>query len=89
MMVWPPHWSTSYRPEKHWPRGEIGTLEDAWMHELLDRCVFLYIRHDGFQYTGSICFDDHDSCMIVFSFLESVVGRSIAEIGELDISNLL
>ena len=40
--LWPPAWSNAYRDKKSWPVGEIGTLEKAWMHELLDRCVFLY-----------------------------------------------
>lgn len=89
MMLWPPQWSTAYRAKKDWPQGEIGTLENVWMHELLDRCIFLYVSDDGFQYTGSMYFDDHTSCLIVFDFLQSVVGRSIADIGELDVSHLL
>ena len=89
MILWPPQWSNTSQPKENWPRGEIGTLESVWMHELLDRCVFLYVRDDGFQYTGSMYFDDHTSCMIVFDFLQSVVGRSIAEIGDWDVSHLL
>ena len=89
MIQWPPEWSSAYQPKERWPRGEIGTLEDAWMHKLLDQCVFLHIRHDGLAYTGSMYFDNVDSCMMVFSILKSVMGRSIAEIGDLDISYLL
>jgi len=88
MMLWPPQWSNTYQPRKDWPHGEIGTLESVWMHELLAKCVFLHVRHDGFQYIGSLYFDDRDSCMMVFNFLTSVVGRSIAEIGDLDVSHL-
>ena len=89
MILWPPQWSNAYQPKDKWPRGEIGRLESAWMHELLDRCVFLYIRHDGFEYVGSMYFDDVDSCMMIFNFLKSVVGRSVAEIGDADVSRLL
>jgi len=89
MMLWPPPWSSTYQPKENWPRGEIGTRESAWMHELLDRCVFLYVSHDGFHYTGHMYFDDASSCMMVFNFLQSVVGYSIAEIAELDVSHLL
>jgi hypothetical protein len=89
IILWPPPWSNAYQPKKDWPHGEIGTLESVWMHELLDRCVFLYVRHEGFQYTGSMYFDDPDSCMMVYNFLKSAVGRSIAEIGDSDISHLL
>jgi hypothetical protein len=89
MILWPPQWSNVYQAKEHWPHGEIGTLEDVWMHRLLDRCVFLYVRHDVFGYTGSLSFDDPGSCMMVYKFLKSVVGRSIAEIGDLDVSHLL
>jgi hypothetical protein len=89
MMLWPPSWSSTSQPEAKCPHGEIGTLESAWMHELLDRCVFLYVSDDAFHYTGHMYFDDHDSCMMIFNFLKSVVGRSIADIGDLDISHLL
>ena len=59
------------------------------MHELLDRCVFLYMRDDVFRYIGALYLDDRDSCMMIYHFLQSVVGCSIAEIGELDVSHLL
>jgi hypothetical protein len=89
MILWPPQWSSAYQAKDRWPHGEIGKLESVWMHELLDRCVFLYVRNDVFHYTGSMYFDDPASCMMVYKFLKSVVDRSIAEIGELDVSHLL
>jgi hypothetical protein len=89
MLLWPPQWASAYRPQQHWPHGEIGTLEDVWMHELLDSCVFLSVRHDVFLYTGSMYFDDPGSCMMVYKFLKSVVGRSSADIGDSDVSHLL
>ena len=89
MMLWPPLWSNIYQGKENWPRGEIGTLEVVWMHELLDKCVFLYVRQDVFGYTGSMYFDDPGSCMMIYNFLKSVVGRSISDIGDLDVAHLL
>lgn len=89
MTLWPPQWSSAYRPKKDWPNGEIGILDDVWMHELLDRCVFLYVRQHGFQYTGSMYFDDHDSCVMIYDLLKSAVGRSLVEIGDWNVSHLL
>ena len=89
MTLWPPQWSNAYQAKERWPHGEIGTLESVWMHELLDKCVFLSVRDDVFHYTGSMYFDDPGSCMMVFNFLKSVVGRPTAEIGDLDVSHLL
>jgi hypothetical protein len=86
MTLWPPQWWNEYQDKKQWPQGEIGTLEDVWMHELMDRAVFLYVRLNGFQYTGSMYFDDSGSCMAVYNFLKSVVGRSIADIGDFEVS---
>ena len=77
------------QPKENWPRGEIGTLDGAWMHEFLDQCVFLYVNHGGLSYTGSLYFDNHVSALMVFNFLKSAVGRSIAEVGDLDVSHLL
>jgi hypothetical protein len=89
MIMWPPQWSSAYQPKERWPHGEIGTLDSASMHELLDRCVFLSVRDDVFHYAGSMCFDDPGSCMMVYEFLKSVAGRSTSDIGDSDVSHLL
>jgi hypothetical protein len=57
------------------------------MHEPLDRCVFLSVRDDVYGYTGSMYFGDPGSCMMVYSFLKSVAGRSTSDIGDLDVSH--
>ena len=88
-MLWPPRWSNLYQPKANWPQGEIGTLERVWMNELLDRCVFLHMRDDVFRYIGALCLDDRSSCWLIYNFLKSLEGRSIAEIGDLDISHWL
>ena len=90
LMLWPPQWSNTNQPREVWPGGEIGTLERVWTYELLDTSVFLYMRHDAFRYISILYFgEDRASCMMIYDFLKSVVGRSIAEIGDLDISHLL
>ena len=89
MILWPPQWSNAYQAKERWPHGEIGKLESVWMHELLDRCVFLSVRDGVFHYTGSMYFDDPGSCMMVYKFLNSVVGHSTADIGDSDVSHLL
>jgi hypothetical protein len=88
-MLWPPQWSNTYQPKDVWPQGEIGTLERVWMDKLLDRCVFLHMKDDVFLYIGALYLDDRDAAMMIYHSLKSVVGRSIAEIGDLDISHLL
>jgi hypothetical protein len=89
LTLWPPQWSNTYQPKEVWPQGEIGTLEKVWMDDLLDRWVFLHMRLDAFRYIGAFCFEDRSSCSMIYSLLKSVVGRSIADIGDLDVSHLL
>ncbi len=31
MKTWPPRWSSTGRDKKDWPRGEVGTLQQAWL----------------------------------------------------------
>ena len=59
------------------------------MDDLLETCVFLHMRVDAFRYIGALCLDDRSSSTMIFRFLKSVVGRSIAAIGDSDVSRLL
>jgi hypothetical protein len=86
---WPPRWTTASQEKSDWPVGEVGTLQKVWMHYLLDTCLFLFIEHNGFPYTGSIYFDDPMFCDDIYTLLQTKVGCSIKEIGDLDLSHLL
>jgi hypothetical protein len=33
MKTWPPLWSSAGADKKNWPKGEIGTLQQAWLRE--------------------------------------------------------
>jgi len=84
---WPPRWTTAARDyENDPPVGEVGTLRSVWKHERLDTCVFLFIQYKGFRFTGSIYFDDPESCKEMDALFKSKVGCSIREIGDLELS---
>jgi hypothetical protein len=87
--TWPPAWTTTRRDVNDRPTGEIGYLERAMMHDLFDNKIFLVIEHQGFRYMGSMHFDDAGFCYQIYTFLQAHVGRSIQEIGDLDLSHLL
>src|SRR5690349_12878668 len=89
MKRWPPRWSSTGRDKKDWPRGEVGTLQQAWLHKGLDTCLFLFIEYNGSQYIGSMYFDDVAFCYEVDTLLKSNLGLSIKKIGDLDVSYLL
>ena len=87
--TWPPQWSSTRRDEKDWPKGEVGTLRQAWLHDGLDSCIFLFIEHNGHQYIGSMYFDNPRFCYDIDAVLKSNLGRSIKEIGDLEMSDLM
>jgi hypothetical protein len=85
---WPPKWTTlSDKNDK--PSGEIGTLEKPLRPEMFTNRLFLLIRHEGFRYMGSMAFDDPAFCYELYRLLNSQVGRSIKEIGDIDLSYTL
>lgn len=84
--LWPPPWTSSMQDKPYWPRGEIGTLQRVWMHPRLGTCLFLFIKYDGVSYTGSMYFDDPRFCIDLYHLVEDYVGRSIAQIGDVDVS---
>src|SRR5690242_20853668 len=51
MKSWPPIWSSTRKDKTDWPKGEVGTLREAWLHEGLDTCLFLFIEYHGHRYT--------------------------------------
>jgi hypothetical protein len=89
MKSWPPLWSSTRKDKTDWPKGEVGMLCEAWLHDGLDTCLFLFMEYNGHRYTGSMYFDDIGFCYEIDTVLKSNLGRSIKEIGDLDLANLL
>jgi hypothetical protein len=87
--TWPPLWTTTVPGQKSFPFGEIGTLEQAIMHQLFDNKIFLFVQYDGDRYMGMLHFDDRPFCRAVFNLLNENVGRAMQAIGNLDVSRSL
>jgi hypothetical protein len=87
--AWPPIWTTTRRDPDDKPEGEIGTLEQVLMSHVVDDVLFLVIRHQGFRYMGALGFDDPAFCRTIYDLLNSHIGLSIQEIGDLDLSHTL
>ena len=85
---WPPIWTNPRRNENR-PWGEIGTLEQALMSNLITNKVFLMIQYEHNRYMGLIAFDDERFCYEIYTLLKSKVGLSIREIGDIDLSYIL
>jgi hypothetical protein len=83
--AWPPLWTTTRHDRDDKPIGEVGSLEDVMMSELIDNKVFMFMQHQGLRYMGFMCFDDAKICSEIYIILKSKIGLSIKEIGDLDL----
>ena len=79
----------THRDRNDKPTGEIGVLTQVLMSELMDEKVFLFIDHSGYRYMGMLAFDDSAFCRAIHRLLQNNTGRSIKEIGDLDLSYTL
>ena len=86
---WPPSWvnTRSFPPEKL--HGEIGTLNAIKTYDLTPNRCFLIIEFQTMRYMGSLLFEDAAFCRHIGEILQQHLGRSIKEIGDLDVRHLL
>ena len=82
---WPPPW-VSTTDIKDRPRGEIGILKRVTTHSAIDNAIFLWIDYGDSTYIGSMYFDDFVFCHMIRNLLDAMIGVSIKEIGDLDLS---
>jgi hypothetical protein len=84
---WPPMWITSRNDPNDNPSGEVGTLTEILMPRQLENKLFLVIEHEAQRYMGALTFDDPAFCSQLYRLLQSKIGLSIREIGDLDLSS--
>ena len=84
---WPPVWTTTHQDRDDKPIGEVGTLEDVMMSPPID--VFMFMQYQGFRYMGFLGFDDPMFCREIYALLETTLGLSLKEIGDIDLSYTL
>lgn len=91
---WPPRWMPR-EAGKNQLHGEIGVLkevasacgEDAHTHDPSQ--VFLFMEHEGVGYVTAVSFDDSVFCGQIGRFLKQHYGRTLQEVGSLDVGHLL
>ena len=81
---WPPIWTNRQDPTDK-PQGEIGNLEDVWMTEAADDILFIAIEYQGRRYVGAMGFENPALCLQISFLLQSHIGLSIKEIGDIDL----
>ena len=80
--AWPPEWITA---SGNTTTGEVGILEYMSIGLLIDTTFFLFINYKHSRYVGLMSFDDSISCQKVYDLLKPNTGRSIKEIGGLEL----
>jgi hypothetical protein len=92
--AWPPRWMPR-EPGRPQLRGEVGVLtevaaacgDDARNHRPAE--IFLFMEYEGVGYVSSLLFDDHAFCGAIGKIMRTHCGRTIEEIGSVDLSHLL
>jgi hypothetical protein len=87
---WPPAWLWTAGYESTHPQGEVGILK-AVLHSTkvsYDRC-FLVMEHCGAEYVGALLVSDPAFCREIFDVLVGQVGKTIQEIGDIDLKYTL
>ena len=82
---WPPKWTSTSGTPTTQPTGEIGVLEHVQPSIIDPGTCFITISHDGNYYIGRLTFDDLKFCHHVCELLNVYYGRSLVEVGAIDI----
>jgi hypothetical protein len=69
--------------------GEVGVLKAVWMSEKSKQTIFLAISFDGHRYVGCMTLSDVAFCYQIYGILQNHIGKTIKEIGDLDLSYTL
>lgn len=87
---WPPEWiwASGLRNVFIYPKGEMGVLENVRQSIVRpDTCLFIIVSYQGSCYLGRLNFDDQEFCRHIFELLKANYGRSLIEIGSIDVPN--
>ena len=82
---WPPRWVQHTTAGVKTLEGEIGFLKYIHLRDgPADKC-FLVIEHENDALVGTLFFDNQTFCGKICRMLKAHVGRSIKEIGDLEV----
>ena len=85
--AWPPVWVEKYGTSRL--TGEIGTLTHLGNNACSSNEILLHITHSGLPYCGTLSIQDSAFCWAIYELLREQIGRTIEEIGDLDLSYTL
>jgi hypothetical protein len=87
---WPPIWVTGAASKNYQTlSGEIGILTAVLLNDVAPDKLFLKMKLQSERYMGCLAFTDPVFCRQLYLFLQGHTGKSIKEIGDLDLSHTL
>jgi hypothetical protein len=88
LSTWPPVWVNARQPNKQLI-GAGGVFERSMFHEKTPDRLFLQIEFEGARYLGCLMARDSSFCRQLHSFLRNHIGKTVRDIGDLDVSFML
>lgn len=84
---WPPVWTPSSGGAvlSSSLKGEIGTLKELDCESITSKSCNLMIEYDNQDYIATLLFDDGMFCWLTCVELKKHIGKSLKEIGNLDL----
>jgi hypothetical protein len=67
-------------------RGEIGVFTGTIRHEAVPSTIFLRMEFEDESYRGFLVVGEPMFCLQIDNLLQEHVGRTIAEIGDIDLN---
>lgn len=91
---WPPRWHARGDGVAPQALGEVGMLTEVTIHQPAPQyhsptSLFIFMEHKGHRYIAALIFSDGTFCRQLGNLLKNYYGRTLAEIGGLDVSGLL
>jgi hypothetical protein len=85
--TWPPVWTAARSYES--VKGEVGILVLVHSNANISRRCHLVIDHENRTYVGTLLFDSHAFCERVVQVLKRNLQKTIKEIGDLEIADIV
>jgi hypothetical protein len=89
LVNWPPVWTRNIQGDVETTRGEVGVLDYVYANAHISNKCFLVIRHQDKRFVGCLIFTDRAFCGQMSQVLRQQVGRTIQDIGDLDLTYTL
>jgi hypothetical protein len=86
---WPPVWVHARGDGYKSLKGEVGVLKFVHASNGTSNKFYLVMEHEGTKYVGCLICKDVTFCFQLANLLRLQVGRTIKEIGDLDLSALM